>query len=269
MTYNIKTGGYDGTDSSRLDAVLRVVAALAPDVLALEELRGFDRSPLLRRISSALGMVPTLARSLFGQPVAVLVRPPFPVLSARSVAKPFHHAAARVVVGTARGPLTVVGTHLHPHFGTRRLWEARWAAGALRGAELGVVMGDLNALDPWTAHEERLARLPMPFRGRHLTLRGRIDTRAVTALARAGLVDVFHAAEPQEAKAAVTRRVESAPTGLGGKEFSGMRLDYLFATPALAALVRDCRIVDGGETDVASDHYPVVADVDLDPPPST
>jgi exonuclease III len=47
-----------------------------------------------------------------------------------------------------------------------------------------------------------------------------------------------------------------------------MRLDYLFATPALAALVRECRIVDGGETDVASDHYPVVADVDLDPPSS-
>jgi exodeoxyribonuclease III len=266
MTYNIKTGGHDGADSSRLDAVLRVVASLRPDVLALEELRGFARGPLLDRVAATLGMVPRLARSLFGQPVAVLVRPPYPVLSARAVAKPFHHAAVRVVVGTARGPLTVVGTHFHPHFGTRRLWEARWAASAVRGAELGVVMGDLNALDPWTAHEERLSRLSVPFRGRHLTLRGRIDTRAVAALSRSGLVDVFHTVEPREAQAAVTRRVDSAPTGLGGEEFSGMRLDYLLATPALAALVRECHIADGGETDVASDHYPVVADLDLDPP---
>ena len=53
------------------------------------------------------------------------------------------------------------------------------------------------------------------------------------------------------------------PTALGGAEFSGMRLDYLFGTPALAARLRSYRVVEGGEADKASDHYPVLVDLDL------
>jgi exonuclease III len=44
-----------------------------------------------------------------------------------------------------------------------------------------------------------------------------------------------------------------------------MRLDYLLATPAVAALTRQVRVVRDGETDRASDHYPVVADLELAP----
>jgi exonuclease III len=44
-----------------------------------------------------------------------------------------------------------------------------------------------------------------------------------------------------------------------------MRLDYLLGTPTLAPLARDCRVVRGGETECASDHYPVVVDLDLTP----
>ena len=38
MTWNIKTGG-----GERLDAILAVLDRERPDVLALQELRGFDR----------------------------------------------------------------------------------------------------------------------------------------------------------------------------------------------------------------------------------
>jgi exodeoxyribonuclease-3 len=49
----------------------------------------------------------------------------------------------------------------------------------------------------------------------------------------------------------------------GGKEFSRMRLDYAFASPDLAGRVREMRVVRGDETEHASDHYPVVVDLDL------
>jgi len=346
MTYNVKTGGYDGPRATRLDAIAEVVAAQAPDVLALQELRGASGEWLADR----LGMRMVRARSAWGQPVAVLVGPEWTVLDAGSVARPFHHAAARVAVSTLGGPLTVVSAHLHPHWGWRRLHEARWLVSAVRGARLALVMGDLNTLDPWTDHTERLRRLPPPYRLRHLRWRplhrpapddavppsagpgrggsvgggpeaaglagggsdgrgsgaaglagggsggrgsgaaglagggsggrgsgaagagdggrwvsgggsrevgrvARVDTRAVAALDAAGLVDVF--------RAAGAGRVETAPTALGGPEFSGMRLDYLFASPALAAYVRSCRVVESPDADRASDHYPVVADIDL------
>lgn len=261
MTYNIKTGGVDGDDPARLDRALRVIEGQRPDVLALQELRGFRRGDRLAALAGELGMRAFPAWSCWGQPVAVLVRRPGRIRSAGPVRRPFHHAAERVVVATDRGPLTVIGTHLYPYSGGRRLWEARWLAAAMAraGDGLGLLLGDLNSLDPGTEHAARLARLPTTYRRRHLRTDGvTVDTRAVERLYRAGLVDLFRLARP------VGGREETAPTTYGGgAEFSGMRLDYLLGTPAVGRLVRRCAVVDGGEAEWASDHYPVVADLDL------
>ena len=74
-----------------------------PDLLALQELRGFRRAGRMDRFAEAVGMRPYLARSSFGQPVAVLVRPPGRAAVAAPVRRPFHHAAQRVVVPTDAG----------------------------------------------------------------------------------------------------------------------------------------------------------------------
>ncbi|SCL32694.1 Exonuclease III [Micromonospora pallida] len=262
MTWNIRTGGRDRTGPDRRDRVLRVIADQRPDVLALQELRGFDAADTMDRFAEAVGMRAYLARTWFGQPVAVLVRPPWRVLVAAPVRRPFHHAAQRVTLATAEaGPLTVLGTHLDPYCGRRRLLEAGWLAAAVRRApgEAVLLAGDLNTLDPYGDHAARIGRLPAAYRRRHLRRDGQtVETRAVARLYRAGLVDLFtHAG---------TGEPETAPTTEGGgAEFSGMRLDYLLGTPALAGRARDCRVVRGGEREYASDHYPVVVDIDLSP----
>ncbi|MFJ6196963.1 endonuclease/exonuclease/phosphatase family protein [Micromonospora sp. NPDC092111] len=263
MTWNIRTGGRDRTGPGRRDLVTRVVAAQAPDVLAVQELRGFDRPGVLAGFADRVGMRPYLARTCFGQPVAVLVRPSWPVRSAGPVRRPFHHAAQRVELATTAGPLTVLSAHLDPYAGLRRRVEAGWLAGALRRApgELALLAGDLNTLDPGTEHADRVARLPVAYRRRHLRRDGRtVETRAVARLLAAGLVDLWTRAggPPETGLTAPTRHG-------GGVEFSGMRLDYLLGTPALAARLRGCRVVRDGDTEYASDHYPVVAELDLDP----
>ncbi len=261
MTYNIKTGGADRNHGDRLDAIIRVVAREAPDVLALQEMRGFDRRGRWRlsELGDALGMRPFVAGSLFGQPVAVLVRPPGRVAGTRALTWQLHHAAAAVTVDTDRGPLTVVSTHLNPFSPQRRMREARWlAARFARADRMVVVTGDLNALDPWTAHDERLARLPMLFRRRHLAADGvTADTRAISAFADAGFVDLWRVAPAGD-------RELTAPTSRGGgREFSGMRIDYVLGTGPVARVALGCRVVEGGESEYASDHHPVVADLDL------
>ncbi|MER7893426.1 endonuclease/exonuclease/phosphatase family protein [Micromonospora sp. NPDC094482] len=262
MTWNIRTGGRDGDGRDRRDAIVEVITAQRPDVLALQELRGFD-ADLLAGFADRLGLRPHLARSCLGQPVAVLVRPPLRTLAAGSLRRPFHHAAARVALATDAGPLTVLGTHLNPYSGGWRRIEVDWLARAVRRAPGGLALlgGDLNALDPATDHAGRLDRLPPAYRRRHLRRDGRtVDTRAVAVLLRAGLVDLYRAAGgPDEAEGL------TVPTRHGGAEFAGMRLDYLLGTPALAARTRDCRVVRGGAADYASDHYPVLAEVALDP----
>jgi exodeoxyribonuclease III len=255
LTYNIRNGG----QPDRLDRILDVVTAQRPDILGLQELRGFDRDlgRRMRDVAAATGMAAFLGRSRFGQPVAVLVRESAQVLGSGRIRRPFHHAAMSVTVATDHGPLTAISTHLDPYQGWKRRLEARWIAARVNADRLVLVMGDLNTLDPWTDHTGRLRDLAPEFRSRHLR-RGRVDSRAVQVLVDAGLVDLYQqAADPAGLD-------YTAPTrDGGGTEFSRMRLDYVLGTRGVAALTRTCRTVSDGATESASDHYPVVADIDL------
>ncbi|MGR6318153.1 endonuclease/exonuclease/phosphatase family protein [Micromonospora soli] len=262
MTWNVRTGGRDRDGTDRWERIVAVVAAQRPDVLALQELRGLDRDGRMAELAGRLGMAPHLARACFGQPVAVLVRAPLRVLRSGRVRRPFHHAAARVEVATREGPLTVLGTHLDPYSGGRRRMEAEWLAAAVRrtGGRLALLAGDLNTLEPAVDHSARLAGLSALYRRRHLRRDGRtVDTRAVARLLDAGLVDLWTHLGGSEPDGL------TVPTRYGGAEFAGMRLDYLLATPELAALTREVRVLRGGDADTASDHYPVVADLALTP----
>lgn len=248
LTWNIKTGG-----KGRLDAITTVIRREQPDLLALQELRNFDRDDgrVMRKIADAVGMVPHLARSFLGQPVAVLVRPPLEIVERAEVRWRLHHAAAVVTVATASGPLRIVSTHLNPFSPYRRMREAVWLAARYRPGQIPtVIAGDLNGLDPGTDHTATLAPQPGFLRARHLAKDGSADTRAVGAFLDAGFVDLWPRAGSGSPLTVPT-------TQGGGREFSRMRLDYVLTSPTLAEGAADMTVVRGDETEFASDHYPV------------
>jgi exodeoxyribonuclease-3 len=236
MTWNIRLGGGD-----RWDALRAVVDRERPDVLALQETRGVPRID---------GMVAHYAPSVFGQGVAVLVRPPLSIRRRWTVRWRLHHAAAVVDLG----PVTVISTHLNPFAPYRRMREAIWlAARYRRRGDRVIVTGDLNGLSPGADHTAELARLPSRYRRRHLRADGSVDTRAVAAFAAAGYADLWPLVGDGDGR--------TAPTSAGGgHEFSGMRLDYVLAGATAAGRARSLRVVRGAEAEYASDHYPVVAD---------
>ncbi|MEV6488050.1 endonuclease/exonuclease/phosphatase family protein [Actinoplanes sp. NPDC051633] len=235
MTWNILVGG-----GGRLAAIESVVRREKPDILCLQELRGWPRR------APDLGMSIHLSPSVFGQPVAVLVRPPLVLTDLKKTRWRLHHAAASATVGD----LTVVSAHLNPFSPYRRYREARWLSARYGSRRRPVLIaGDLNSLDPATDHTATINRLAPAYRRRHLGADGRPDTRAIAAFTAAGFVDLGQGSGA------------SAPTtGLGGPEFSGMRLDYLLASPPLAARLERIEILKDAETDYASDHYPVIAE---------
>jgi exodeoxyribonuclease III len=259
MTWNVKTGGVDQGRPDRLPAIAAVIDRERPDILALQELRDFDRhgGRRMREVAGAVGMTAHLAGSTFGQPVAVLVRPPLRIADREAVRWRLHHAAAVAAVPMDAGPLTVVSTHLNPVSPYRRMREARWlAARYWSRAGLVVVAGDLNDLDPSSDHADELARLAAGYRRRHLAADGTADTRAIAAFASRGFTDLWPAVGTGDGRTAPT-------TGGGGPEFSGMRLDYFLASAPVAGHARDGYVVRGGDAEHASDHYPVVVDLDL------
>lgn len=259
MTYNIRNGG-----GSRLDDILGVIDAHRPDLLALQELRGWDNNGARRlaNVAAALGMTGHLARATLGMPVAMLVRPPGRVRRHRVLRLPLHHAASIVEVDTDRGPLTVTSAHLNPFSSSRRRHEAaRVARETAPASGMALLMGDLNALDPDTDHTARLGAMPSLYRARHIRRRrpAEADTRAIETLHTAGYRDLW-------AAAGAPGRPFTAPTTRGGgREFAadGMRIDYLLGSDPLASLCTGCTTITGGAAESASDHYPVVATLDL------
>ncbi|MGX6608094.1 endonuclease/exonuclease/phosphatase family protein [Micromonosporaceae bacterium Da 78-11] len=259
MTWNIKTGGVDRGRGDRLAAIASVIAAERPDLLALQELRDFDKHDgrRMREVADSVGMVAHLARSVFGQPVAVLVRPPLATTRSTTVTWRLHHAAAAATVRTAAGPLTLISTHLNPFRPERRRREATWLTARFSSpTELAVLAGDLNSLDPGTDHGAEIELLPAHYRRRHVDTDGTVNTRAITAFEHGGLLDLWRPAGSGDGRTAPT-------TQGGGAEFSGMRLDYVLGTKPLVARARDAYVVRGGDAEHASDHYPVRVDLDL------
>ncbi|GID26279.1 endonuclease/exonuclease/phosphatase family protein [Paractinoplanes brasiliensis] len=252
MTWNIKTGG-----KGRLDAIATVIRRERPDLLALQELRGFERDDgrVMSELADTVGMMPHLARSFLGQPVAVLVRPPLRITGRAVVRFRLHHAAAVATVATPDGPLRVVSAHLNPFSPYRRMREAVWLAARYRPDEMPtIVAGDLNGLDPGTDHTATLAPQPGFLRARHLAADGTADTRALAAFLDAGYADLWKVAGSGSPLTVPTTRG-------GGREFSRMRLDYVLAGPGIAAGATGMTVIRGDETEFASDHYPVRVDL--------
>jgi exodeoxyribonuclease-3 len=306
MTWNIKNGGIDRGRGNRLSAIAAVVNRELPDILAMQELRDFDRGDERRmhEFADGVGMTAHLAGSAFGQPVAVLVRPPLRMTGTKAVRFRLHHAAAVAHVPTDLGPLTVVSTHLNPFSPYRRMREARWLAARYSAKKRPVLLaGDLNGLAPGRSHAAALAGLDVRYRRRHLAPDGSVDTRAVESLLAAGFIDLWDAANDDstvpttagddstfpttvddstvpttarddstfpataggDSTVPTTARDDSTvpTTAGGGEEFAGMRLDYVLASASVADRARSARVIRGGETEYASDHYPVAVDLDL------
>jgi exodeoxyribonuclease-3 len=201
-----------------------------PDVLALQELRGFERA----EFEAATGLVGHVAPSVFGQAVGVFWRPSLTVIGRRSFRWQLHHAVSAVTLGAGGGSLTVVSAHLNPYAPERRRREAVWLTARLAHRGPLVLAGDLNSLSG-------PGPLPPGYEKRHLGPDGTIDTRAMAAFASA-FTDAGRDAG------------DTVPTGLQGAEFAPMRLDYVLLTGGLEA--SEARVVRNDP--IASDHYPVV-----------
>jgi len=249
----------------RLDLVTAELAALRPDVVALQEASvGWGRGNVAHRLAERLGLhvayAPTTERALriralgwlivramnFNEGPALLSRFPIQAQVVHDLPRCAHwfdpRVALEATLATPWGPLRAVSTHVsRDDCQLRRLREI---VGAAPGPLPALVMGDLNASET----------LP-----------------AIGELTAAGWVDAFRAAQPGLPGFTVWQR-PGAPQPTVFR-----RVDYVFVVPsrACAARVVASRVVldtpgrepDGG-TLWPSDHYGVLADLDLRCPSS-
>ncbi|HET9492197.1 MAG TPA: endonuclease/exonuclease/phosphatase family protein [Methylomirabilota bacterium] len=267
VTFNIFHGGaasgltgdtawLDG----RLDLAVRELRALDPDVIALQEAStGHGRSNVAASLARELGLhhvhAPATSRVFplgllnqfavwligFAEGPAVLSRFPIAGWEVHDLPRCSQALDPRVLLRaalvTSWGSLDVYSTHT-----TRDTCQHRRVAelvGARRNALPSVVMGDFNAVQ---------------------------GGEAIAALAGAGFVDVFSAANPGAAGWTVWQRIEVPESTVY------RRVDYVFVLPgtAVSVRVRSSRVVlntpgrlGNGAVLWPSDHYGVLADLEL------
>ena len=258
LTYNLYFGGRD-----RLDAFHRVLAPLAPDIAALTEA---DDQQVVEELAARLGLNALWARGSGDRHIALLTR--YPVLDWRiHNQKPLTQAALEATLDLPNiGPVTVYSVHLLPYLLLPFELRRAQAVGALlahaaRAPGPKLILGDLNAIAPgdrvlqWRnpARMQRVQRLQANL----------IFHFAIPRLRRAGYHDCFRAFHPRPARGRGPAQPADGFTWHTGNPTT--RYDYIFAGPALAPRLRACRVADDlPGLEAASDHYPLLADFNLD-----
>ena len=209
----------------------------------------------LRDLARALGMHGVLATADSGYHVALLTRGAQPE-QVRVHRDGFAHVALQARVRLGAHVLNVIGAHLAPFSADARASEATALARLVDPALQNVLLGDLNAISPRDAARLAPERWVQRYRDRHLGRDGRIDTRALAVLQAAGLLDLHAMLHGEATQPTRPTRAFAQP------DRPALRIDYVLASAELARRVRACAPGDDPDCEVASDHVPVIADLD-------
>jgi len=242
LSYNIRFGGV-----GREEALAETIKAAEPDLVVFQEAIYPD---VIERLAAATGYPFWASRRHHS----------IGFISKQKVAYHEWHypAGARhsfLEIIPEHIGVRVFGLHLSARFSK---WDERRRAREIRALLEGikrhqdgfhVLVGDFNTLAPG----ELLDIRQLPFRLQALVWAsgGSIRWRTIQELLAARYVDTF-------------RRFHPAEPGFTFPTWHPhVRLDYVFVPEAHAARVESCRIVAEEPASKASDHFPLLAEVDL------
>lgn len=258
LTYNTLFGGFDGAAATRYDLLVSVIRRAKPDVLLLQELKGYleDGARRALRFERDIGMRGFIGPApVTGQNTGIFISPEIQPLKFEVDASHFHHVASflEARVPGWEDPVTFTSVHLCPNGPVVRRREAAYLMVHAAPERLTVIGGDFNSASPHDPEPVDWPDLVPHHSSRYAAddLTG-IDRSVLSALGAAGWVDLA-----KQLDAAGTATVPTP--AYRQSEFATMRCDYLLASQALAAHARGYEVIRDGSTATASDHYPVIA----------
>jgi exodeoxyribonuclease-3 len=241
LTYNIRYGGV-----GRVGALASVVNACTPDVVVLQE---STRPDIVEQLAAATGMAAWAAHP--SRSVGFMSREP---VDHHQWHRPAWSRRAFLEIVPKGGAIRVFGLHLtavHSNWTERR--RVRELRAVLAGIEryqdgLHVVAGDFNTLAPGETLD--VGRLPPRLRA-VVWLTGRqIRFQTIKIMLDRSYVDAYRSLHPHEA----------------GHTFLAhdphVRLDYVFIPLAFADRLRACEVFAHPAATAASDHLPLLAEID-------
>jgi exodeoxyribonuclease-3 len=245
LTYNILRGGL-----GREKQLAAVISEQAPDIAVLQEA---TRPDVVSRLAAATGMASMGA--MRGRSLAFMSRIP---IAKFHWERPLFSQHAFLEIVPEGLDIRIFGLHLSAVHAAwterRRVRELRALLVAIKQHDRShhVLAGDFNTLAP----DELLdvSRLPRRLRWLVWLSGGRIRWQTIAIVLGAGYADgyrMLHESEPGD----------TFPTW-----DPHVRLDYIFIPRPFAGRLTTCDVVSKGNTvRAASDHFPVRAELTVDP----
>jgi endonuclease/exonuclease/phosphatase family metal-dependent hydrolase len=245
---------YEGAQDTR-DILLGAIDGLKPDILQLQEINEWgEGSPSPFQLLAKRANFET---SVFGDSNTrfklgtLASRAP---LDSEVLTEGFWHSAIHTELPFRGSTLHMWNVHLNPQHEDNRLPEVENVLRQIDLESYALITGDFNSLAESDGYDEQdlLAR----FNAQGLKKFGEAALRfdVIKRLTDAGLVDIGARYSWQN--------TVPTPANTDAAHAAQLRLDYAFATPRLAALVSDYRVVKNKLTDHASDHYPIEIIID-------
>ncbi len=264
VSYNVWYG-FTEKPEPRHSEWLKWMKAQQADVVSLQELNGYTEEKLARD-AAEWGHAHVALFKEEGFPIGFTSRTP--IEEVKRIGEGMHHGLLRC---RTRG-IYFYAIHMHPSDHAARVRESKVLL-----ADIGtlpeknprvVLVGDFNGFsradkshyDADEALEPFFARLDKDPKQHNLNPEGKLDYGGLDLLLDGGYIDLVARLRPPDSPF-----TGSFPTELRRDEDHGTdrRLDYLFVSPNLAGAAKSAVIVRDAATARLSDHYPLVAVLDL------
>jgi exodeoxyribonuclease-3 len=242
LSYNICRGG-----SGKEEQLAAVIAAVSPDVVVFQEATA---PAVVEKLAARTGM-PQWA-SARGESLAFMSR--------RKVRhfewhRPRMSRHAFLEIDPGPGELRIFGVHLSALYSAwterHRVIELRALLATIKRHQRGfhLLVGDFNTLAPGDLLDFR--KLPNRLRALVWLSGGKIQWRTIQLVLDAGYVDAY-------------RVRHGGATGYTFPSWAPhVRLDYVFTPAGFSSRLHSCEIVTHPAAPAASDHLPLLAEVDF------
>jgi len=262
MTYNIWNGFDWGKDSVRRDNTALWIKAQKPDILALQELCSYTEEKL-REDALKWGHQYVLLLKTEGYPTALTSNKPISLKE--RIVEPFWHG----LLHCESYGIDFYVVHLSPADCDIRLDEARLVTERIYKSKNNsyIILGDFNSLSPldayWMEQKTDLKnKMQSNNNDKYSNLRlDEFDYSVISEFLACPAVDLslgridLGEAYTFPAPVLVGKFEQTTETIVQNR----VRIDYILASPALALTCEKIEIVNKEETQMLSDHYPMMA----------
>lgn len=266
MTYNIWNGFDWGKDTQRQQNLIQWVKEQAPDVLALQELCGYDEEKL-RKDAAQWGHPYVQILKEKGYPTALTSKEPIELIE-KNVDNFWHGLLHVKTYG-----IDFFVVHLSPSDSDFRLREARQIKSRIQELQSDsfIVLGDFNSHSPldayWLESKVELKAGKEKKEGdKYDNLRmGEFDYAPISEFLSIPAVDLalnkvdFEMSYSFPAPVLIGLYGQTAETIIQNR----VRIDYILASPKLGKSCTSLKILNQGTPETLSDHFPVMAEFEI------